>query len=66
MTANITLALSGLACMALSVFMFVALKPRAGKPVSAWVSTDTRASASVLLVLVLGMVGVTLVAKAFA
>lgn len=65
MTSHIALALAGIACLAISVTMVVRLKARPGRPPSPWVSTDTRASASAMAVLSLGLLGITLVAKAF-
>lgn len=64
MATHVTLVLAGIACLSLSAFMVVTLRPRQGRPPSAWISTDTRATCVALSVLILALSGVSLIAKA--
>jgi hypothetical protein len=50
----------GAACLVLSVWTIRALVPKEGKPPSAWTSTEMRATAVAIAVLVLMVAGVGL------
>ena len=65
MSASAMIGISGAACLFLAFFLFYTTVPREGKPPSAWTRTDTRATATAMLVLLLFFTGATLLAKSF-
>jgi hypothetical protein len=54
----------GVACILFSWWVIGRLSPREGKPPSAWTSTDLRASALAMVLVVLIVAGAALIAQA--
>lgn len=62
-TTSATLAISGVVCLLLLGLMIYKLTPREGKPPSAWLKTEFRATSVAMIVLILLLAGITLLAK---
>jgi len=60
---SVILTVTGLACVLLSGFAMYKLSPREGKPPSAWMKTESRATGVALGVFVLFIAGGVLLAK---
>ncbi len=57
------LIIGGIVCVVLSVFLMSKLKPQEGKPPSAWLKTEGRATSVALAVFLLFIAGGALMAK---